>query len=132
MDKKNRLLNGLLAGTITSLGRGEMLVIADAGLPIPPGVKFLDLALVSGIPAFSQTLSAVLENLAIDEAIIADELESKNPELYQKTMNLLDGINIQVVSHNELKQIVQRARLVVRTGECSPYANVILVAGVTF
>jgi D-ribose pyranase len=132
MDKNSRLLNGILSGTITSLGHGDTLVIADAGLPIPPEVKILDLALVAGIPGFSQTLSAILEHLAVEEAIIAAEFESKSPKLCQNAMKLLEGINIRQISHNELKQSVQGAKLVVRTGECTPYANVILVASVTF
>jgi len=37
-----------------------------------------------------------------------------------------------VVSHDELKRLSHRARAVVRTGECTPYANLMLVAGVTF
>ena len=38
----------------------------------------------------------------------------------------------QAVSHEDFKRLTQQARVMVRTGECTPYANVILVAGVTF
>jgi D-ribose pyranase len=41
-------------------------------------------------------------------------------------------IAINYVSHEEFKQRTNESRAVIRTGECTPYANVIFQAGVTF
>ena len=38
----------------------------------------------------------------------------------------------QTVSHEEFKRRSATARAVVRTGECTPYANIMLIAGVAF
>jgi D-ribose pyranase len=38
----------------------------------------------------------------------------------------------ELVAHEELKRLTASARAVVRTGECTPYANIVLIAGVTF
>ena len=111
------------------MGHNDTLVIADAGLPVPPGVERIDLALVAGVPSYLQTLQAILEELAVESAIFAEEM---SPSLRRETCRLLGDRSVHVVAHEELKRLSAAARAVVRTGECTPYANVLLVAGVTF
>jgi len=132
MQRDGTILNARLAAAIVGLGHGQTLVIADAGLPIPPGVDLLDLALVPGVPGFLQTLRAVAAALAVESAVVASECAERNPAVYRAIGALLEGVTLRQVSHAELKQMLPAARLVVRTGECSPYANVVLVGGVTF
>lgn len=109
-----------------------MLVIADAGLPIPAGVERIDLALVPSVPGFVQTLEVILAELVIESAIVAEEMVERSPAMYSETRRLLGDRPVRAVSHLELKQLTASARAVVRTGECTPYANVLLIAGVTF
>ncbi len=132
MERKEGILNARLAGVLAGLGHGELLVVADAGLPIPAGVELLDLALVAGVPSFQVTLRAVLDRLVVESVVLASELEARNPDVLAATTDLLGGIPARRVSHAELKEMTLRARLVIRTGECTPYANVVVVAGVPF
>lgn len=130
--KKTGLLNQPLSAVIAGMGHGDMLVIADCGLPIPPGVKRIDLALTAGIPGFLETLAAVQQELAVESAIIASEMPEVSPGLHSKMTNMINGISVSQVSHDEFKKLCQKAVAVVRTGECTPYANVILISGVVF
>lgn len=130
--KKTGLLNQPLSAVIAGLGHTDTLVIADAGLPIPATTQRIDLALVKGVPTFLETLAAVLEEMQVERAIIATEMAGKNPTIQQQTAELLGKAPVETVSHEEFKRLTANARAVVRTGECSPYANVILVSGVTF
>lgn len=130
--KKIGLLNQPLSAVIAGLGHTDTLVIADAGLPIPATTQRIDLALVKGVPDFVETLAAVLGEMQVERAIIATEMAEKNPTIYQQTTALLGTVTPETVSHEEFKRLTANARAVVRTGECSPYANVILVSGVTF
>ena len=108
-----------------------MVVIGDAGLPVPPGVPVIDLALTRGVPGFLQTLSTVLAEMQVESHVLADELAGKNPAIADAVAALgLPGRT--GASHAEFKRISANARAVVRTGECTPYANIILVAGVAF
>ena len=132
MDKKGRILNPRLASAIVSLGHFDKLVIADAGLPLPPGVEVLDLSLVKGVPSFAETLAVVLEYLKADSAYLASEMADASPALHKRTTELLAGLDVRRLAHDELKALTREAKLIVRTGECTPYANVILEAGVTF
>lgn len=130
--KKIGLLNQPLSAVIAGLGHTDTLVIADAGLPIPASTQRIDLALVKGVPDFVETLAAVLGEMQVERAIIANEMATANPTVHSKTKKLLNKVTVETVSHEEFKRLTANARAVVRTGECSPYANVILVSGVTF
>ena len=131
MDKKGRILNPRLAGAIVGLGHFDKLVISDAGLPLPAGVEVLDLSLVRGVPGFEETLAVVLEFLKADGAYLAAEMADASPALHKRATELLAGLDVRRVSHEDFKALTREAKLIVRTGECTPYANVILEAGVT-
>jgi D-ribose pyranase len=110
----------------------ETLVIADAGLPIPPATERIDLALTKGVPGAIQTLKVVLEEMKVEKIILAEEAKERNPQYVAEVQSLLPGVPVEFVSHADLKARTAFARAVVRTGEFAPYANVILVSGVVF
>lgn len=129
--KKGPLLNIALSQLIASLGHGDMVVIGDAGLPVPPGVPVIDLALTRGVPGFLQTLATVLAEMQVDTHVLADELAGNNPAI-AAAVGALDLPGRSTVTHAEFKRLCAGARAIVRTGECTPYANIVLVAGVVF
>ena len=130
--KKIGVINGPISEVIAKMGHYDMLMLGDAGLPIPPGVRRIDLALCQGVPSFIQTLRVVLSELKLQSVVVASEMQEVSPELYKKTLNELDGVEVEVVSHEELKAMSQKAVAVIRTGEFTPYANIILKSGVVF
>ena len=132
--KRSPLLNIELSEVIASMGHGDVLVIGDAGLPVPPGVRRIDLALCQGVPTVEQVLKAVLSELQVERAVVARESLSASgatPSWYAQQVPLLPAAP-QVLSHNEFKTLTRQAVAVVRTGEFTPYANVALVSGVVF
>lgn len=133
--KRNLLLNAELSQVIASMGHGDLLVLGDAGLPIPVGPSApqrIDLAVSPGTPRLKDVLKAVLSELQVQSTVIASEAltgaNHKLPAWYSQQLELLP----RTVDHEEFKTICASARAMVRTGECTPYANIILVAGVTF
>lgn len=130
--KKTVLLNQPLSSVIAGLGHLDTLVIADAGLPIPPATRRIDLAVSQGIPPFLDVLRAVLAEMQVQGAVIASEMTSRSPAMHAALLAALDGVPVTAIPHEELKARTTAARAVVRTGEFTPYANVILIAGVTF
>ncbi|MDD0994528.1 D-ribose pyranase [Pseudomonas sp. TNT2022 ID1044] len=133
--KKTPLLNVALSRLIASLGHGDRVVIGDAGLPVPPGVELIDLALTHGIPDFICTLNVVLSEMQVESHVLAQEILEKKPS----ALVTLDQLNAdgalgrrELLSHEQFKVLTRQARAVVRTGECQPYCNVVLIAGVTF
>ncbi|KAF6680496.1 MULTISPECIES: D-ribose pyranase [Pantoea] len=138
--KKGRLLNAELSHVIARLGHTDTLTIADAGLPIPAGPQRIDLALTPGTPDFMQVVNAVALEMQVESALIAEEIKQHNPPLHSALVAVLEAlqqhqgniITISYTSHEQFKQQTQRSQAVIRSGECSPFANVILSAGVTF
>ncbi len=130
--KKRGILQHELSEVIATLGHTDALVIADAGLPVPPGVRRIDLAVAAGVPHFSDVLRAVLDDVQVERAVIAGEMKNTSPQLYQELTRRLGSIPVEQVSHEEFKQRTRNARAIVRTGEFTPYANVMLMSGVVF
>ena len=123
--RKSGLLNPALAGAVARLGHTDTFVIADCGLPIPHDVPVIDLTLTFGIPTFADTLAALLDEVVVEAATIADSTPTE-------VRSLLPAVPLTEVSHDALKREVARASVVVRTGSTTPFATVILRSGVPF
>lgn len=133
--KKTGILNADLARAIAAMGHTDKLVVCDAGLPIPRGKSVVDLALTTNIPRFLETLKVVLQELEVERVVIADEMKtSDNGVVFESVQKLLPGVEMNAVSHERFKELTNSDGNVVfvRTGESTPYANIILVSGVTF
>jgi D-ribose pyranase len=130
--KKADNINRDVSEVIASMGHMDTLTVADAGLPIPAGVRRIDLALRPGVPGFLQTVETVYSELCVQESIVADETMTASPAIADALKRLFEGVPVRVVPHAALKELTTWSKAVIRTGEFTPYANVILVAGVVF
>lgn len=129
--KKTGLLHSELNKVIAAMGHGDRLVIADNGLPIPPGVTLIDLAIRPGTISFEDALQTIAEELVIESYVVAKELEETNSPLLNRVQQIV-GKPFELVDHTDFKKMSEQAVAIIRTGEWTPYANVILVAGVPF
>ena len=130
--KKQGILQAKLAETIAGMGHGDLLVIADAGFPVPAGVPCIDLAVACGLPPMLDVAQAIAGELQVEEMTVADELLARNEALPDALRQLFPEARVQQMPHDALKRLSGQARAVMRTGECTPYYNVILAAGVVF
>ncbi len=138
--KKGTLLNSEISSVVSRLGHTDSLTIGDAGLPVPPGPQRIDLALTQGIPGFLQVTKVVTDEMQVESVFLAEEILQHNPQLHRELITLLESlqhqqgntIDICYISHEQFKEKTQHSQAIVRSGECSPYANIILNAGVTF
>ncbi|KAF1004997.1 MAG: D-ribose pyranase [Luteibacter sp.] len=131
--RRSGLLHAELNRVIAAMGHTDTLVIGDVGLPVPPGVPCIDLAVLPGTPSFATVFEAVYAQLAVESATVASEIRSRNPAMVVLRDRLEgEGVHVDELPHDDFKRLCARAVAVVRTGETAPYANVILHAGVTF
>ncbi|MCR5758637.1 MAG: D-ribose pyranase [Selenomonas sp.] len=130
--KKRGILHAQLSGCIAALGHKDLFMIGDAGMPIPAGVTVVDLAVCQGVPTFRQVMDAVLEEAAVEGCYLADEIREHNPELHTYIQDKLGNVEFTYMPHDALKEFSQQVRFAIRTGEFTPYPNVILRAGVVF
>lgn len=126
--KRNGILHAQLNERIARLGHTDTFVIGDRGLPVPPGVECVDLAVITGVPSFAEVLEAVLREVEVEAAVVAQEADT-SPVRQVLARNLPEARR---VPHEEFKELTRQARFVVRTGEATPYANAILRCGVPF
>ena len=128
--KRHGILNSHISKVLTDLGHTDMVVIADCGLPIPAGVERIDLALELGTPSFADVVRVVADDMAIEQVTLATEINDTNVNALE-VINQLD-VSQDFVSHEAFKELTKQAKVIIRTGEATPYANVILHAGVIF
>ena len=130
--KKAGILNAQLSKVVAEMGHKDMLTISDVGLPIPDSTKRIDIALTRGIPGFIDTFKAIMGDLVVEKVIMAVEIKELSKEIHQEIIEILGEIPIDYYSHDQFKELTGKTKAVVRTGEITPYANIILVSGVNF
>lgn len=130
--KKTQLLNSQITEVISKMGHTDTIAIGDCGLPIPENTKRIDIALIKNIPGFIETLRAILTEFQIEEVIVAKETFEVSPEVFSEIKKAVGEVKITFITHEELKNGLKECKAVVRTGEQTPYANVILKSGVVF
>ena len=134
MRRTNTTINPQLSRVISETGHTDLIVVADAGLPIPVGTERIDLAYRPGAPEFLDVLDTVLSELAVEGVTVSAEIVDTSPELLAAlTARFRDTeFEITMIPHEEFKVLTRGARAFVRSGEYTPYANVVLHAGVVF
>lgn len=130
--KKIGILNQELSAVISGMGHRDMLGVVDAGFPITEKTQRIDLALDKGIPGFVETIKVIAKELEVEKIYLAKETQDINPNIEKEIINTFKDTPIEIVDHMQLERYSQGARAIVRTGEFTPYANVILVSGVIF
>jgi D-ribose pyranase len=130
--KKRGILNAQLSYLLAALGHKDLFMIGDAGMPISEGVEVVDLVLTAGVPTFKQVLDAVLDEVQVEGYYLAHEIKEFNPELEEYIKAGLPEAEVEYMPHEDLKKFSGKCRFAIRTGEFSPYPNVILRAGVVF
>lgn len=132
--KKGVLINSNISRVLAKLGHTDMVVIGDMGLPIADHVERIDLAVKKGMPSLKDVLENLLTEMQVESYIIANEASDDFKKLCESEFNKSQTSlpSLQKVSHEEFKKITANAKVVIRTGEATPYYNVILKSGVTF
>ena len=128
--RDRRILNSRLLEVLTRAGHTDAIVIADSGLPIPRNVELVDLSVCCGLPSMLDVLACVRVALVIESAAVAHEMREQ--PVYEQFIAEMNGTPTEELSHEEFKRRTTSALAIVRTGECTPYANVLLIAGVSF
>ncbi|MEK5186949.1 D-ribose pyranase [Solibacillus sp. FSL R5-0449] len=128
--KKQGILNRELAGIFARLGHTDKIVIADCGLPIPEGVTCIDLAYKLGEPGFMTILEVVLEDLKVEHSFLAEEIVTANEPIHSSLLKIVEPVTY--ISHEQFKKMTSEAKVIIRTGEITPYANIMLQSGVIF
>ena len=138
--KRLGILNSDIARVLACMGHTDTLAIGDCGLPVPDITERIDLAIEFGKPRFMEVLREVGADMKIEKIVLAEEICEQNPEMLEEIEQLFkkieqetgQKIEIEFVSHTELKKRTENCKAVIRSGETTPYANIILQSGCIF
>ena len=130
---KNGVLNSNINRVLGELGHTDTLCIGDCGLPVPTGVEKIDLALRQGVPGFWDVFEVVAGSMKVECVTAASEMVEQNPQLWARILDFLGAdVKRRVIPHSQLKEESAGCKAVIRTGEATPFANVILTAACIF
>lgn len=131
--RKGTILHPSINQLLTETGHTDSIVVTDAGLPIPLELPHrIDLALKEGIPSFLDVLDTVLEDLIVEKIILAEEVKTISPQMNEEVLKRFPDTPVEYLPHTQFKVKTQSVRGAIRSGEFTPYANIILVAGVAY
>ena len=132
--KRHGILNSDISRVLSYMGHTDRICIGDCGLPIPDETERIDLAVKFGVPTFMEVLKEVGDDMKIEKIVLAEEIKEHNPQVLAEITEYFKGQDIEVeyVSHVGLKQMTRECKAVIRTGETTPYANIILQSGCIF
>lgn len=143
--KKQGILNSNISRVLSYMGHTDQICIGDCGLPIPEETERIDLALTFGQPSFMEVLRTVASDMKIEKIYLAEEIKTKNPKLEEeircfftsletgsKNSETEKEVEVEYISHKELKSMTKECKAVIRTGETTPYANIILQSDCIF
>ena len=132
--QRNGILNSHIAKVLADLGHTDAICISDCGLPVPEGVQKIDLALEFGVPSFEQVVSIIAKHMKSEAVHAAKEIKEHNPEAYDFLESTFPSNQYEWIetSHEAFKEATKQCKCIIRTGEASPYANIILRADCIF
>ncbi|WP_308916561.1 D-ribose pyranase [Jannaschia sp. LMIT008] len=129
--KRSRLLNAELSHAIASMGHGDLMIVCDAGFPIPRDAWRIDLALVPDVPDLKTVLGAVADAFIAEKVAYADTLPEHNAPLLETVRGLFPDAEHGFETHEDiLGGLAARAKCIVRTGAFDPWGNILLYSGV--
>lgn len=137
--RNGALLNSSITSLIGDLGHNDKIMIVDAGWPIPKELRY-DICLTHGIPRLAQVFSVVADELSIERVIIDSEMRSHGPEVHAEIERIIattakrqgEQIVIEHEPHSTFKEHARKVKGIIRTGECIPYCNLVIEAGLAF
>lgn len=130
--KKSGILNSEISRALSYMGHTDEICIGDLGLPIPPNVERIDISLKIGTPSFIETLEEVSKDMWVEKIILAEEIKEQNKEVLLKIKEIYPNTEMAFVPHEQFKEQTKNSKAIIRTGEATPYANIILKSAVAF
>jgi D-ribose pyranase len=130
--KKIGLLNRDLSALVAAMGHYDRLVVSDAGFPIPLEMDYVDLSMGPNRPTVLEVIELLASELEVEEIYIAQEALDRMAGRLDELGVVYPGATRTAIPHAEFKAMAREARGVVRTGDFTPYGNVMLVSGVVY
>jgi len=130
--KRQGILNSEISAVLSNMRHTDTITVGDCGLPVPNGVESIDISVRLGLPALVDVLTEIQKDLKAEAIFLAEEIKTQNPSAHAQILKIFEGVPAHYVPHDEFKKMTAGSKAVVRTGEATPYANVIIQSACIF
>ena len=133
--QKVGILNSKISKVLADMGHTDKITVGDCGLPTPEGISKLDLALKLGEPKFIDVVSEIAKYMEIEKVYVASEIKTKNSDQWNALRKLFPENKYKWIilnNHEEFKELTKSSKAIIRTGEITPFSNIVLESGVIF
>ncbi len=128
--KEVGVINREVAHAIAKQGHGDLLMVTDAGFAIPLEVEVIDLSLEENKPMVVEVLAIFCRNFSVEKIIMANQTKETSPTMFVGiSRSFGEDIPVETIDHAELKQMANKVKTIIRTGDFTAYGNVIQVSG---
>ena len=129
--KRTGILNAQLSGALATLGHTDLILVVDAGFPIPRDAQRVDLAIAQNLPDLRTVISLIADEIIVEGVVRADDVTSNNPKLDEWLLDRFADAEFSTRTHADmLGELARQAKVIVRTGAFEPWGNIGLVCGV--
>jgi len=129
--RPNRILHPELAKALAECGHTDIILVTDAGFPIPKDANRIDLGYYSGQADVLDILRMLREEIFVEEISFAREVKTHHPDLYKNIQEIYTGSGavFKGTSHEDLvENIAPKAKVIIRSGSLNAWANFALLA----
>ena len=129
--KRTGILNAQLSGALATLGHTDLILVVDAGFPIPRDAQRVDLAIAQNLPNLRTVISLIADEIIVEGVVRADDVTSNNPKLDEWLLDRFADAEFSTRTHADmLGELARQAKVIVRTGAFEPWGNIGLFCGV--
>lgn len=130
--KKQGILNSEISCVLSQMRHTDTLTVSDCGLPVPEGVKQIDVSIKFGLPRFMDVLYEISKDMKVQKIYMSEDIKTQNPEQLEAILALYKGTDVEFLPHTEFKKMTGKSKAIIRTGEVTPFSNVILESACIF
>ncbi|GAA2896468.1 D-ribose pyranase [Microbacterium esteraromaticum] len=129
--KRHGILNAQLSGALATLGHTDLILVVDAGFPIPRDAQRVDLAVAENLPDLRTVIGLIADEVVIEGVVRAEDVTSNNPRLDEWLIQRFPDAEFSTRTHADvLGALAKQAKVIVRTGAFEPWGNIGLFCGV--
>ena len=124
--KPNTILHPQLAEALATCGHTDIILVTDAGFPIPANANRIDLGFWAGIPDVCDILKVLRQSIFVEEVSFAREVKTCFPSLYKKVQDIYTGsgaIFKPTTHENLVENIAPKAKVIIRSGSLTAWGN---------
>ena len=108
--RPGRILHPELAKALATCGHTDIILVTDAGFPIPKDANRIDLGYYAGAVDVLDILKMLRKEIFVEEVAFATEVKTHHPALYKDLQEIYTGSGA-------------KAKVVIRSGSLNAWAN---------